>query len=174
MKFASIFSSVIASVYLVACGGGGSNTAATTNTAATAISGDVVDKYIGTWTTCTSFPGAGFEASQKLKFVFTKKTATTLSYILTSDTYVGAGCTSRPDAGGGYQEIGEFAFVGTKIIEADKTVDKLNITAVTPVASNHKDIGAVNGTLLYLGDIGPVDSSGYPTALDTVDVLIKQ
>jgi hypothetical protein len=164
MKFSKVVFLTVATATLVACGGGGGSS----SPAATA---DVVDKYVGTWVACV----ASGASSIKETNIEVKANTTTLSYTFIQESFSNTTCSGVANAGT-YTETGTINFVGTKTVGAD-TVDKVVGTIITPAASasTAKSISLVSGNTLRIGtDSSPDDAEGFPTALDTVYVYIKQ
>jgi hypothetical protein len=167
MKFQNLVFLGFAAAALVACGGGGGSTAPAV--AAAAVAADVADKYVGTWSVCV----ANTASNIKETLVFTKTSATSASYTFKQDTYPNSTCAGAPNPGT-YNESGTLIYSGTKAVGAD-TVDKFDISVVTPSASTNKDIGTVSGTTLKLGNnSAALDANGYPNTFDTVYVYNKQ
>jgi hypothetical protein len=162
MKFASFLSSLLASAALVACGGGGSSTPSTAIP-----SGDVADKYIGTWAVCV--PDLVMQpAASKFIFTFTKTSATSVSFLLKQETHNNSSCAGAAPS---TNTTGTFKFAGTKAVGAD-VADKIDVVTTIP-AGGGKDLGFVSGNTMKLGDESS-DANGYPNALDTVNVFVKQ
>jgi hypothetical protein len=170
MKITPILSILIASVALTACGGGGgagSEVAAVNTTASTATTS--MDAYVGTWTACIQDSAT---SSTRMTSVFAKTTATTLSYNRKEDYYSGIGCVNPPSFSLNFPYT--MSFAGTKTIGSD-TVDKTNLTFIT-AGTTSKDIVLIKGATIRFSLTYPysIDADGYPTALDTINVLTKQ
>jgi hypothetical protein len=65
-------------------------------------------------------------------------------------------------------------FTGVKMTTTSAEVDKLDFVVAHPgmPSTPDKDIGFVSGTTLEFRDASS-DVSGYPNALDTVNVFVK-
>lgn len=167
MKFIKLAVLPIVAVTLLACGGGGGGSSAPVAVAVVAVV--VADKYIGTWAACV----ATAASNTKETFVFAKTSATSSSYIFKQDSYPNSTCAGTPNPGT-FTETGTIIYSGTKTIGTD-TVDKFDISVVTPSASSNKGIGIVSGSTLKLGDnSGALDANGYPNTYDSVYVYTKQ
>jgi hypothetical protein len=162
---------------LAACGGGSGEPASTT---APAVQADAADKYVGGWGACYWGPGVNGRASWNHVMTFTKTSATSASLVIKRDTFGSNGTCSGTPTQPTLSATGSINITGQKQIGSD-TVDKLDYSITTstimiiPANSSFKDIGAVVSTTLKGGDsASSLDSSGYPTALDSIDVLTKQ
>ena len=153
---------VLAIATLTACGGGGSEEAP-----AIAVV-EIADKYIGTWVACSSSPST----SVRETFIFSKASATKVSYTFTQVGFDNTACSGLPPSSP-FSATGTFTFAGTKVIDG-KTVDKINDEFFAPVARTEKGVGFISGTTLTLGSDAPLDAEGYPTALDTAYIYNKQ
>ena len=154
MKINSIFTALLTSLTLVACGGGG-------GTAPAAV--DVTDKYLGSWTICTA-DQTNANASIKTIFDFKKINVSSISFTLVDDSYSNSTCSGTAIPGSDYG-AGVANFAGTKLV-GNETVDKIDFMLATPEVKAVKDIGFYNGSGLKFGNDALVDSNGYPTALD--------
>jgi hypothetical protein len=181
MKLSSMFALVAMTGLLAACGGGGSPAPAPVS--APVAQPDAVDKYIGTWGTCYWGAGLGSRTSWTHSMTLTKTSATSATLtIKRQGSYANDICSgslmlplTTP-----LTATGSITITGQKQIGSD-TVDTMDylITESTimilPANKRFKDIAMVVGTTLKGGDdTSSLDTGGYPTALDSVDVLIKQ
>ena len=177
-KFAiyAVLSSTILTM-LVACGGGGGDSTPVVPTSGSTpaqpvAAVDVVDKYVGTWAVCV--PGTAPAPGSSIKEVqtFTKASAASTAYSATQTQYIGTTCAGTPTYT--IADTGTSTFIGTKSV-GTTTVDTVtNASSARPTVED-KGISAIVSGQLRVGDnVSAKDSDGYPTALDTKYIYIKQ
>jgi hypothetical protein len=144
-------------------------------TTVTTVTGDVADKYVGTWSKCTAL---GAASSFKVTIIATRTSATSIAYTYTDLDFATVNCTGASTPF--YSEEGTVAYKGTKTIGAD-TVDMGEGTitkdsdATTTEPRTEKDISLVLGNTLYFGDDNAaLGADGYPTAIFKAFGLTKQ
>ena len=160
-------SSVASAAFLVAaCGGGDGGTAAL-------ISSEPIDKYVGNWTNCQATVVSGVNVSALTNFTAAKIDATHGSFTTTVSIFATTDCVvvklSGPTA------VPQLS--GNVAIDSPGSgpsgSDKITITPST--LPSFKDLALVTGSQLQFGDAGSAkDAQGYPTALDSSFILIKQ
>lgn len=152
---------LVSTAVLTGCGGGGGDAGDAPPAA--------IDKYIGTWSNC--FRDASSSAKEIDTFV--KASATTANYTVVTDNYNSPDCTGV--ARTSETERGTMSLQGTKRIGTE-TVDQ--IIAADQTSGAVKQILVIRGNQLVFGESvdngGTLDSNGYPTALDTHYILLKQ
>jgi hypothetical protein len=160
--------------------GAGGTISCTKLVAPTPVTGAVTaaDKFVGSWGSCTPVTGAANGVvSVRTLFVYTKTGATTLNLSVDGQSFKAANCSGA--VFNNVPAIGTAAVTlnGTKLV-GTQTVDRLDYLAKsTDIAAfngNLKDIALVTGTTLTFGASSLADANGYPTVLDTADVLTKQ
>jgi hypothetical protein len=199
MKKKAIYLAFCSAVALAGCGGGGDDNSA----AATPQTGISIQKYVGTWVTdCTpssiaSVAAPTFELKGKVRLTFSKVSDTQASFVRVQDVYATADCSGdllvshTNNARGNMLTIDGTATVdGTAVDQLTIVVDNVGgLSAGDTITLNGlvypgdffvakktvKEIAEVNGDVLKFGDVAaPTDERGYPTKLDSVDVLTKQ
>lgn len=160
---------------LVACGGGGGDApVAAPVPAATA---DATDKYVGSWGLCSPVTNAtNGVVSSRATFVFTKNSATSLSFKINGTGFAAANCTGAVLNNLVDLVKGTYTVNGTKKIGTE-TVDLINITssstAIPALNGSSKDIALVTGTTINTGASSFADAQGYPTVIDKLNTLNK-
>jgi hypothetical protein len=152
-------------------GATGSGTFAGARVTAPTTTGRGIDAYVGTWVNCSPL---GNTSSEKEVIVFTKTSATSVSWVDTTTEHNGTTC-----AGTGTNSTvdrGTLRTVGTKTIGTD-VVDRVQIDITQSSTQTSTGLGSIdlgrtvvfiNGNILRTGDyFAPFDSEGYPTALST-------
>lgn len=154
-----VFPGLALAALLTACGGGDDDPPF------------AADKYVGTWSMCTS---TGATTSEKETLILVRGTAiNTLDFTSSTTAHFAAGCTGF--FGTPQTQTGTVTFNGTKVI-GNETVDRVFIGG----GLGEKQVLVVRATspqTMTTGrsssEGGTLDADGYPTTLDT-NVFVRQ